>query len=214
MLKNIPFFSCLEDNEVTFLEKVALKKSFSKNTVVFSEGDESASFYIIKKGKVKAVAADENGKEITLNIHGPGEYFGEMSLIDGEPRSATIITKTPSEFMVITRNDFKKVLYSNPDITFNMLKGLTRLLRNATHKIENLAFLDVYGRITKVLKQYAKPKEDELVIEEKLTHQDIANLAGTSREMVSRILKELEIGGYISIEKKQITIHKKIPQSF
>ena len=214
MLKNIPLFSCLEDPEIEFLEKVMKKKSFPKNSIIFSEGEDSDSVYIIKKGKVKAIVADENGKEITLNIHGPGEYFGEMSFIDGEPRSATIITKEPAEFMMIMRDDFKKVLSSNPDMAFNMLKGVTHLLRQATHKIENLAFLDVYGRLCNVLKQYAKPKGEKLVVEEKLTHQELANIVGSSREMISRILKELVDGGYLAIDKKQITIQKKLPSSF
>ncbi len=105
-----------------------------------------------------------------------GEYFGEMSMIDGDPRSATIMTKDPSELMVITRNDFRKVVTSNPDIAFNLLKGTIKRLRRATNKIEHLAFLDVYGRISKLLKQYAQKKDDKLVIEEKLTHQEIANI--------------------------------------
>ena len=196
------------------LEKVALKKTYPKNMIVVSEGDESDSLYIIESGKVKAIVNDEEGKEITLNIHGPGEYFGELSLIDGDPRSATIITREKTKFIIITRNDFKELLFSNAAISYSFLKGLTRLLRQSTHKIENLAFLDVYGRIRKVLLDFAAPEKDKLVIQEKLTHQEIANLISASREMVSKILKELSDGGYITIEKKQITIHKDLPRSF
>ncbi len=214
MIKSIPFFSCLEKHEFEYLKKVIIKKTYPKNAIIFSEGDESNSIYVIKHGKVKAVANDENGKEIILNLHGPGDYFGEMSLIDGKPRSATIITKMPSEFMIIMRNDFKNLLSSNPDITFNLLKGLITRLRQATHKIENLAFLDVYGRVIKVLEQFVKMVGNKLIIEEKLTHQEIANMVGASREMVSRIIKELVAGNYISIDNRQITILRKLPSSF
>jgi len=214
MLKEIPLFSCLEDHETAHLEKVAVKKSYPKNMIVVSEGDVSDCLYVIDKGKVRAIINDEDGKEITLNIHGPGEYFGELSLIDGDPRSATIITKEPTKFIIIKRTDLKELLLSNANMSFNMLKGLTKLLRQTTHKIENLAFLDVYGRIRKVLLDFAKPHDDGLVIEEKLTHQEIANLVSSSREMVSKILKELSQGGYITIEKKQIFINRDLPRSF
>ena len=214
MLKDIPLFSCLEDHEIEHLEKVALKKLYLKNRVVVSEGDESDCLYVIESGKVKAIINDEEGKEITLNMHGPGEYFGELSLIDGEPRSATIMTKEQTKFVVIMRDDFKKMLLSNSEMSFNFLKGLTKLLRQTTHKVENFAFLDVYGRIRKVLHDLAKPQGDKFIIEEKLTHQEIANFISSSREMVSKILKELSDGGYISIDKKQITIHKRLPRSY
>lgn len=214
MLKDIPLFSCLEDHEIEHLEKVALKKLYLKNRVVVSEGDESDCLYVIESGKVKAIINDEEGKEITLNMHGPGEYFGELSLIDGEPRSATIMTKERTKFVVIMRDNFKKMLLSNSEMSFNFLKGLTKLLRQTTHKVENFAFLDVYGRIRKVLHDLAKPQGDKFIIEEKLTHQEIANFISSSREMVSKILKELSDGGYISIDKKQITIHKRLPRSY
>jgi len=214
MFRDIPLFSCLEDHELEHLEKVALKKIYPKNMIVVSEGDESDCLYVIESGKVKAIVNDADGKEITLNIHGQGEYFGELSLIDGDPRSATIITREQTKFIVITRDDFRELLLSNANMSFNFLKGLTRLLRQSTHKVENLAFLDVYGRIRKVLLDFAAPDGDKLVIQEKLTHQEIANLISSSREMVSKILKELSDGGYITIEKKQITIHKDIPRSF
>ena len=214
MLKNISLFSSLKNGELKDLKAVVFKKKFPKNTIIFSEGDSSDSLYIVSSGKVKAVIHDEEGKEIILNLHGEGEYFGEMALIDGEPRSATIMTKEPTELLVISRKDFKRVVTSNPEMAFNLLAGVTRRLRRATQKIEGFAFLDVYGRIAKILKQYARKEGEKLVIEEKFTHQEIANMVGASREMVSRILKELTVGGFITVDKKRITIEKKIPDTF
>ncbi len=214
MLKDISLFSGIDDESLKYLEEVAVKKSFSKNTILFSKGDETDSLYVIKSGMVKALIIDEDGKEMILSIHRPGEYFGEMSLIDKEPRSATIITKEPTQLLIIHRKDFLKVFDSNPDMVYDLFKVLLKRLRKATDKVENFAFKDVYGRIANLLNQLGKPVEDEWVVEDKLTHSEIANMVGSSREMVSKILKELTAGGYISTDKKQITIHKKLPSIF
>lgn len=137
-----------------------------------------------------------------------------MSLLDHEPRSAGVITKEPTEIMVFAREDFMEIFSSNP-IAFNLLKGLLQRLREATKKIEGLALLDVYGRVARLLNQLAgSPDDGKQVITDKLTHQEIANTVGSSREMVSLILKELTTGGYITIEKKLITINKKLPYSW
>jgi CRP/FNR family cyclic AMP-dependent transcriptional regulator len=213
-LKDIPLFSGIDDESLQYLEKVAVKKSFPKNTILFSKGDETDSLYVIKSGTVKALIIDEEGKEMILSIHRPGEYFGEMSLIDKEPRSATLITKEPTELLIIHRKDFMKVFNSNPDMVYDLFKILLKRLRRATDKVENFAFKDVYGRVANLLNQLAKPVDDEQVIEDKLTHNEIANMIGSSREMVSKILKELTDGGYISTDKKKITIHKKLPSIF
>jgi len=213
-LKDITLFSGIDDESLQYLEKVAVKKTFPKNTILFSKGDETDSLYIIKSGMVKAIIVDEEGKEMILSIHRPGEYFGEMSLIDKEPRSATLITKEPTQLLIIHRKDFMKVFNSNPDMVYDLFRILLKRLRKSTDKVENFAFKDVYGRVANILNQFAKPVADEWVIEDKLTHSEIANMIGSSREMVSKILKELTDGGYISTDKKQITIHKKLPSIF
>ncbi len=214
MLKDIPIFSCLDDQAITELERVAVRRHFPKNAVLFSKGDESDSIYIVDFGKVKAVIHDEEGREIILNSFGPRDYFGEVALLDGEPRSATMITKDPTQVLIIYKRDFQKILLSNTEMVFNLLRELLKKLRDATDKIENLAFKNVYGRIVNLLLQLAKQKDDYWVIDERLTHQEIANMVGSSREMVSKIMKELVIGGYITSEKKRISIRKKLPSSF
>ena len=214
LLKDISLFSDIDEESLKYLEQVAVKKSFPKNTILFTKGDETDSLYIIKSGKVKTIIVDEDGKEMILSTQGAGEYFGEMSLIDKEPRSATIMTKTPTQMLIIHRDDFLKVFNSNPDMVYGLFKVLLRRLRKATDKVESLAFKDVYGRIAGLLTQLAKPEDNKWVIEDKLTHMEIAHMVGCSREMVSKILKELTIGGYISTLKKQITIHKKLPSIF
>jgi CRP/FNR family cyclic AMP-dependent transcriptional regulator len=214
LLHRIPIFSCLQDDELDRLVGMAVRKRFSRNTVLLSAGDVTDSLYIILSGKVKTVITDENGREIILSISGPGEYFGEMALIDGEPRSATIITREACQLLIFSKEDIKGVLRSNPDMIFTLLKGLIKRLRETDKKIESLALMDVYGRVAQLLTQMAEPVNEAMVINEPLTHQEIANMVGASREMVSRILSELMRGGFIRVHKKIITILRKLPYAW
>jgi len=214
LLKQIPIFSCLDDDSLDRLWRVAVRKKFGRNTVLLSEGDITDSLYVIVSGKVKTVITDENGREIILSISGAGDYFGEMAMIDGEPRSATIITREVCQMLVFSKADLKESLRANPDMVFTLLKGLVKRLRETDKKIESIALMDVYGRIAQLLMQMAETKDDVHKIDEPLTHQEIANMVGASREMVSRILSELIRGGFISVEKKIITLHKKLPYAW
>lgn len=212
-MKNVPLFCGLNDQELASLAKVAVKKVVPKNTILFSEGDTTDSLYVICKGKIKVTITDSTGNEVILTMLGTGEYFGEMALLDSEPRSACVITKEPTELLIFAKKDFMDIFSSNP-IAFNLLKGLLKRLREANKKIEGLALLDVYGRVAKVLNSLAKPLDQKMVINDKLTHQEIASMVGSSREMVSIILKELSNGGYITVENKIIILNKKLPYSW
>lgn len=211
MLKEIPIFSGLSDLEFEKLEKVAVLKTFPKNTILFSEGDQSDSFYVILSGKVNVGINDEEGREVILSILGEGEYFGEMALMDGEPRSAFVMTKEPTQLLIVSKKDFQNLVGSNPEIIYNVLKGLLKRLREANKKIESLALMNVYGRVARLLIQLSETRGDMTMIRDKLTHQEIANMVGASREMVSRVLKELSDQGYITIQKKRISLHGKLP---
>ncbi len=205
-----PFFSRLDDVTIRFFEEVAVRKRFPKNTVLFSKGDESDSLYIVYRGKVKAIVHDEQGREVVLAVIGPGEYIGEMAAIDGAPRSATIVTKEPTEILIIHREAFGKILSSNANMMFDLLKVLLERFRKADEKIESLAFMNVYSRVANLLMQSAEPQGEKWVIRETLTHQEIADMVGSSRETVSRTIGALLDSGSISIEKKQITINRKL----
>lgn len=224
LLKDIPLFKGLSDEVLEALERVSVVKTFPKNTILFSEGDQSDSFYIIRSGKVNVGINDEEGREVILSILGPGEYFGEIALMDGEPRSAYVMTKEPSQLIIISKSDFHELLSNHPDIMTNLFRGLLKRFREANKKIESLALMDVYGRVARLLTHLAATSgkkadggpadlssDERVTINERLTHQEIANMVGASREMVSRVLKELSNEGYISTEKKYITIEKKLP---
>jgi len=214
-LQNIPLFSGLSKPELEEMVGITTKRSFPKNNVIINEGDETDSLYLIISGKVKVVLSDEDGKEITISILEPNDYFGELALIDDEPRSARVVTMEQSQFCVINQSDFNNVLDNNPGLVRNLLKGLSKRLREANKNIESLALMDVYGRVARTLLQFAKPEEDgSKVIREKLTQKDIASMVGASREMVSRIFKDLTTGGYITVESGIITINEKLPSHY
>jgi len=214
MLREIPLFSRLDDKALGDLEKAAIKRAYSKNTILISKGDKSDQLFVVLKGKLKVAITDASGKEIIMSFLGAGDYFGEMAMIDGESRSATIMTTQASEVLTISRDDFHRTLLSSPDLMFELLKVLARKVRIATDKLESLAFEDVYGRLVKLLIQLARPHDGVWIVEESLTHQEIANMIGSSREMVTRILKALTSGSYISVDRKRITIKKKLPAAF
>lgn len=214
MLTNVPLFSALRESELQSLLAHAAKKVVPKNTIVISEGDRTDSLYVILSGKVKVFLQDEEGKEIILNSQGAGEYFGEMALIDDEPRSASVMTTEMSIFMVISKGDFRRCLADHPDIALSLIKGLSHRLRLLTENVRSLALMDVYGRVAKVLLSLAQPADGKLIINDGLTQQEIANRVGASREMVGRILRDLTTGGYINIEGKTITIHEKLPSAW
>jgi CRP/FNR family cyclic AMP-dependent transcriptional regulator len=186
-------------------------RKYPKNVVLITEGDRSDSFYVILSGKVKVFLSDEHGKEVQLNTQGPGEYFGELALIDQAPRSASVMTLEPSQLAVVSRENFQRCLAENPDIAVELISFLVNRVRSLTENVKNLALLDVYGRVARTLLNLSSEQDDQLVIEERLTHQEIANRVGASREMVSRIMKDLCTGGYIQIRDRKIFIQAKLP---
>lgn len=211
MLTHVPLFSGLSGAEVQPVLNHATKKTVAKNTIIMSEGDQSASLYVILSGKVKVFLQDDEGKEVVLGYQEPGEYFGEMALIDDEPRSASVMTVEKSTFLVISKQDFKQCLTDHPDIAFALIKGLVLRLRLLTENVKDLALTDVYGRVVKLLSGLAQPHAGKMVITDAPTQQDIANRVGASREMVGRILRDLTSGGYLKVEAKNITINNKLP---
>jgi CRP/FNR family transcriptional regulator, cyclic AMP receptor protein len=213
MLKNIPLFTYLSESDLNALSAEAVSKSFPKNTVIINEGEKSDSLYVILSGRVKVMMSGPDGREIILTMLNAGEFFGELSLVDSQPRSATVATMEPSQFSVISKGDFKRVMATSPEMADHVMQGLAHRLREADKKISNLALMDVYGRVARTLLQLAVKREGVLIVSDKLSQQDIANMVGASREMVNRILKELEGSGYIKVESKNIIINEQLPLS-
>jgi CRP/FNR family cyclic AMP-dependent transcriptional regulator len=205
------FFSELAPEEVRLICDCGTTKTYPKNSILINEGDQTDTLYIILSGKVKIYVSDKEGREVILNILGPGGFFGELALIDEAPRSASVMTLETSSLGMVTKAGFQQCIAAHPEIAMKMMRILCRRIRSLTENVKNLALLDVYGRVARTLENLATPKNGELVIEQRLTHQDIASMVGASREMVSRIMKELTIGKYIHFKNKRITILKKLP---
>lgn len=215
MLRTIPLFKDVDDDDLRVMEAVAIEKHVPKGQVVLTEGEVGDSLYTIASGRVKVFIGDEDGREIILKILGPGDFFGEMSLIDSQPRSASVSTLEASTFRVLSHQDFEMCLERAPRIGSTVMQALAKRLRDADRKISTLALMDVYGRVANTLLELAINSNGKLIVGEKLSQQDIANMVGASREMVNRILKDLSDRGYISVEQKTITIHdEKLPPSF
>ena len=211
MLENVPLFSGLSEVALTEIEQHSSVKSFRKNAIVINQDDETYSLYVILSGAVKVFISAEDGREAVLNHQTAGDYFGDLALIDKQPRVASVMTTEPSRFMIISREDFMACLSKNPEIAINLIKPMTSRMRMLARNVSSLALLDVYGRVARVLLEQAEQQEDGEMITGKITQQEIADMVGASRAMVSRILKDLKAGGYISVDKKRITIQQKLP---
>ncbi|MDX1657078.1 MAG: Crp/Fnr family transcriptional regulator [Candidatus Competibacteraceae bacterium] len=214
MLASIPLFADLTAESQRLISEHGVVKTYPKNTILINEGDRSDSLYAILSGKVKVFAGDENGKEVILSIQEAGEYFGELSLLDDSPRSASVMTLETSQMCVISKADFQRCLIENPSLAMELLRTMAQRVRALTENVKSLALLDVYGRVARTLLGLAEEQEGRQVITQRLTHQDIANMVGASREMVSRIMKDLSTGGYILLEDRKIVIPGKLPRNW
>ncbi len=188
----------------------AITRTFPANTVIVSEGDGTDALYVVLSGKVKVFLANENGKEVLLNVEGPGDYFGEMTL-DGGPRSASVMTLEPCRFLVVPKSEVDAFLARHPQFAMDLIFKLIKRVRVLTDNVKSLALQDVYGRVARMLQELAVEQDGKRVVAEKPTQQDMASRVGASREMVSRILKDLVQGGYIEIAGQRIVLHKKLP---
>lgn len=188
-------------------------RQFPKNTILINEGDVGDSLYIVLTGRVKVFASNEAGREVVIDFHGPGEYVGEMSL-DGSPRSASVITVLPTSCAIVSRTNFREFILAHPEFALNLVERLIHRVRRATENVKSLALSDVYGRLVRLLNSLAREVDGRQVVPEKLTQQDIAERIGASRDMISRLMKDLVGGGYLSVDDRTITIRKKLPPAW
>lgn len=196
-LRRVPLFASLSETQFDSLAAGSARRSFPKGRTIVAEGEASQSMYILLAGRAKVQRSDSEGKEVILAVLGSGEFFGEMSLIDDAPRSASVVTLESCEFMSISKEAFKSMLLQSPEMCMSVMRGLVKRLREADHKIETLALLDVYGRVARLLLDFSEVVGGERRVRNKLPRQEIAKMIGASREMVSRVMKGLEIDGYI-----------------
>ncbi|MFN0300542.1 MAG: Crp/Fnr family transcriptional regulator [Burkholderiales bacterium] len=209
----VPLFNGLSPEGIAALAASTIVRKLAKSTIVVTEGERSDSLYVILSGRVKVFVSDEDGRDLVLNVRGPGQYFGELALDEG-PRSASVATLEPCQLAVISYEAIKSFITHHPDAAMQLIRVLIGHARHMTAMFKDLAMLDVYGRVAKFLLDNAREVDGKLVIEERLTQQDIGERVSASREMVSRILKELTSGGYISSEAGRIVVHRKPPHGW
>jgi len=186
-------------------------RNYRKNTIILNEGEPGDSLFVLLQGQVKVYATDENGREITYGTIQAGDYFGEMSL-DGGPRSASVMTLEPCLCVLVTRAAVQQHLAEAPEFALQLVTQVIRRARSATETARQMALLDVYGRVIHTLEGQCGPATMQTPVQlTQITHQQIASRVGASREMVSRLLKDLEKGGYVELGIKRITLKRKLP---
>lgn len=206
VLRNVPLFAGLDEVELDKLSKVAGRKRVDRGSFVVRAGDSTDSLYILLSGRAKVTNSDEEGREIILAWLGPGEFFGEMGLIDSSPRSASVIAVESCELLNISRDAFHRCMQDNFQVAQKLMQILVRRLREADRNIESLALLDVYGRVARLLLDLSVEEDGKRVVKKKMTKQDMARMIGASREMVSKVMRDLELSGYIACDGDIVTI--------
>ncbi len=211
-LKQVAIFANLAQEDIEDLMAVAKRRSFRAGEVIFHRDDPGQVLYLIKEGKVKICLISPDGQEISLAVLGVGEYFGEFALYDGLPRSADAIAIEKAECYTLQRNDFQNAIMKNPKIAIQVLEALSKRLRNTDNMVEDLIFLDVYGRVAKKLLElssmHGRNVENGICIDVRLTQQELASMVGASRESVNKVMGYFTDKGYISTDKHRVTLHR------
>ena len=210
LLRNVPLFSSLSGDQLLLLTSVLLRKPYPRDSAVIAAGDPTDALYIVISGRLKVVMRDNEGREAILAILNRGDFFGEMGLIDQGPRSASVVAIEACELLTITRTDFMKCLQKNFDLAMNVIRGLVGRLREADKKIGSLALMDVCGRVARLLMETAETVDGQKVVTRKLPKKQIAKMIGASREMVTRVMKEMEASGHIEVRARGILLRESL----
>lgn len=209
-LQYVPIFSDLNDDTLEQIAKIGIKKQFKKESVVLLEHETGSALFVIVNGKVKISRVSEDGKEVILTILGESDFFGEMAILDGLTRSANVTAIEDSELFIIQRKDFLELLKMHPEVTISLLQELTQRLRAADMKIKSLSLKDAEGKVATVILQLAddlgRIKQGAVEIEKLPYQHDLANMAGTSRETISRTLHSFAKKGLIEIDGSKLRI--------
>lgn len=210
LLKQVTIFRGLGDDALERLASVLKPLEFAKEALIVGQDDQGDSLFVIETGKVKVVLYGEKGREVILTTFKTGDFFGEMSLLDGQPRSANVLAVESSRLLMLAREDFVRTLADYPAMALNILAEMSLRLRHADEIIGNLTLLDVYGRVARFLIQLARKDgqntDEGILIAERPTQQDLAAMLGTSRETVSRVLSEFQRRGFLSLRGKQVLL--------
>lgn len=210
MLCKVPLFAMLPEHQLDTLATLMRRRSVARGEAIIVAGEITDSLYIVVSGKLKVLMSDDSGREVILAMLGPNEYFGEMVPIDDSPRSASVIAVEPCDLMVLSKREFRSCLAANFEMTLMVMRCLSRRLRGADQKIGNLALMDVYGRVVRLLLDMAETIDGQKVVTQKIVKQEMAGMIGASREMVSRVMRDLQARGFIEMRGNALYLRENI----
>ena len=208
LIRRVPLFSMLTNDQAQAIADAVVKRRLRRGELVVEQGRKSNALFILLNGRARVLTADSRGREVILAVLEAGDYVGEMSLIDNEPHSATVRAEVQTDMLVLGRAEFSRCLPETTSLAYGILRGLVSRLRAADRQIESLALLDVYGRVARTLLDMADDTNGTLLIRNKVSRQDMAKVVGASREMVSRVMKDLEQRGVIETQENGSVIIK------
>ncbi|MCK9258363.1 MAG: cyclic nucleotide-binding domain-containing protein [Azoarcus sp.] len=209
-LKTFPLFVGFPDDVLASVARVAMMRRFPRGQSVVRAGDRTDYVYFVLTGSLKVVVSDEDGREVILSILGQGELFGEMGMFGEQPRSASVVAVVAADLVMISKQDFRQLMQENFEVAWRIMCNLSERLRNADRKIESLALMDVYGRVAGLLIEMAEDVDGTTVVVRKISKQDIAKMIGASREMVSRVMKDLGQQGLIEETPQGIILRERL----
>ena len=207
-----PLFEEFPDNVLARLEEKSTVRQFKKNTQLIVCGDECYSVYLLMSGSANAYIDNAEGNEFIVGTFREGDIFGELGVLGNQPRTAHVVSTSACECLVIPKAEILHAMENEPVVALTLVKILARRIQNMTDDVSCLALMDVYGRLARVLKAESELSDDGVAITGKLTHQELSQKVGASREMVSKILKDLKTGGYIDTQDRRIVIQKSLPE--
>ena len=208
LIRRVPLFSLLTNDQAQGIADSVVKRRFRRGEIVVEHHKKSNALFILLTGRARVLTADARGREVILAVLQPGDYVGEMSLIDNEAHSATVRAEIQTDMLVLGRAEFARCLPENSSLSYAIMRGLVQRLRSADRQIESLALLDVYGRVARALLEMAELINEQKIIRNKVSRQDLAKVVGASREMVSRVMKDLEERGMIETQENGSVIIK------
>lgn len=208
LIRRVPIFSLLTNEQAQGIADAVVKRRYRRGELIVEHGKKSNALFILLTGRARVLTADSRGREVILAVLESGDYVGEMSLIDNEPHSATVRAEIQTDMLILGRAEFARCLPENSSLSYAMMRGLVARLRSADRQIESLALLDVYGRVARSLLDMAETIGDVKIIRNKVSRQDLAKVVGASREMVSRVMKDLEERGMIETQENGSVILK------
>ncbi len=212
LIRRVPLFSMLTPTQAEAVADAVIKRRFKRGELVVEQGKKTNALFIILTGRARVLTTDSRGREVILANLSPGDYIGEMSLIDNEPHSASVRAEIQTDVLMLGRVEFARCLPENTSMAYAVMKGLVQRLRHADRKIESLALMDVYGRVARALIEAAETDaQGQVIIRDKVSRQDLAKMVGASREMVSRVMKDLEERGYIeTLDNNSVLIKERL----